>query len=105
MSPESGNWLQAPRDLSSKGGVSGIIPTLNHDSHSKKSGYYISPAGQNTFSADTIALLPGGAVDHAEILKLTGISPGLSTQSHRQHRAVFLGAQQQTRSQPGGPQA
>jgi hypothetical protein len=37
---------------------------------------YILPAGQNTFSADQIALIPGGAVDHDEILKLTGISPG-----------------------------
>ena len=37
---------------------------------------YISPAGQNTFSADQIALIPGGAVDHDKTLKLAGISPG-----------------------------
>jgi hypothetical protein len=37
---------------------------------------YISPAGQNTFSSDQIALIPGGAVDHDKTLKLTGIAPG-----------------------------
>jgi hypothetical protein len=37
---------------------------------------YISPAGQNTFSRDQIALIPGGAVDHGKVLKLNGVGPG-----------------------------
>jgi hypothetical protein len=37
---------------------------------------YISPAGQNTFGRDQIALIPGGEVDQGKVLKLTGIGPG-----------------------------
>ena len=37
---------------------------------------YASPAGQDTFSADQVALIPGGEIDHNKILGLTGLAPG-----------------------------
>lgn len=37
---------------------------------------YMSPAGQDTFGPDQIALVPGGEVGHDKILGLTGIAPG-----------------------------
>jgi hypothetical protein len=36
---------------------------------------YASPVGQNTFGSDQIALVPGHAVYHGKILKLTDTAP------------------------------
>jgi hypothetical protein len=78
-------------------------PGLRNLTSAPMTQVYMSPAGQDTFGPDQIALVPGGEVGHDKILELAGIAPGrYLTESHRQHRACLLGAQRHTGSQSGG---